>query len=233
MPNPNASPRLLAALCWLVLAAAGCGMPDEQQRKSTLEADLQACAEAKSAAQAKVATLQQELDELRKRGNVIYTVKMIVTLSGLTSPAASHEDGPGKRAVNFLSLAELTAQDGTTFKFIGRNQPGESPSDSLLLVYEPVNPSQLIARQIDTLGNIESVRLDFPASFKAAGIEWRPDARFQLQLDLNGLPVVVLEDSTAMAAARSGTPLIWKVAQQFRSIPQEYTRQLQLRARPG
>jgi hypothetical protein len=210
-----------AAILLLIgqLGAAGCAVDDSQ-------AKLQSCAAEKENLQQQISALQGELETLRQRKDVIYTMRMVVDFSGVQGPAVQ----AGAPATTFLTEGRLISRDGTVFRFLGRSSPASSTQDVPELIFQPIDPSQWTARRIGTLNQLETLTLDFPASFNAAGITWGEAPRFRAQFEVNGIPVANLADGIDPAAAKAGQPLTWSVRQAFEKVSEEYTRQLNRRA---
>jgi hypothetical protein len=201
------------------LAAAGCEVDDSR-------AKLQSCAVEKENLQQQIGALQSELETLRQRKDVIYTVRLIVSFSGVQGPAVQ----AGSPAMSFLTEGRLTSRDGTTYRFLGRSSPASSAQAIPELIFQPIDPSQWTARRIGTLSQLETLTLDFPASFNAAGIVWGEAPRFRAQFEVNGVEVASLAAGIDPMAAQAGQPLTWSVRQAFEKVSEEYTRQLNRRA---
>lgn len=213
----------MALIAAITICLAACDAAEDREAAENRQR-LAASDSAKQQLEAQVKSLRGQLDELQQRGNVIYTVALSVLASGVSGAPAT--DG---KAANFLTSGVLDAQDGTAYRFIGRNPLGDAPQGGLALRYEPVNPTDFMTRQIDLLSGISTIQLDFPASVKAAGMTWTDAASLHLEVSVNGLPVVAIDRRPDLEALRAGSPVRWEVGDEFRRIPHQYTEQLSQR----
>jgi hypothetical protein len=198
----------------------GCGTDEGQARLQTCTAENGRLQAENGGLQKQLSELQAELKNLRQRKDVIYTVKMVVDLSGLQGPEAA-----GGPATSFLTEAKLASRDGTTYRLLGRNSPA-STQGVPELIFEPIDTSQWKAHGIAALSQLQTLTLDFPASFNAAGITWGDAPHLHARFEVNSIQVAGLDASIDAAAAKAGQPLTWNVEKAFEHVSEEYTKQL-------
>lgn len=215
----------MALLCAL-LAAAGCDAGDSQAKLQSSMAENEKLQREARELRNQIGALRSEVEELRRRKDVIYTVRMVVDFSGVQGPAAQ----AGAPAISFLTAGRLAAGDGTTYRFLGRNAPGSPAQAVPELIYQPIDASQWTALRIGALSRLETLTLDFPASFAAAGVAWGESPHLHARFEVNGIEVADLDAAIDPAAAKTGEPLTWNVQKAFESVAAEYTRQLNRRA---
>src|SRR4051794_17862910 len=110
----------IAIVLWVsLLTATGCGTDDGQAKLQSCVAENGRLQAENSGLQGQLGELKAELENLRRRKDVVYTVKMVVDFSGLQGPATP----TGGPRMSFLTEARLASRDGTIYRLLGRSSP--------------------------------------------------------------------------------------------------------------
>ncbi len=215
-------------MLWFVpLAALSCDVDDSRGKLQSCIAENGSLQGQNGDLQHQTSQLQAELADLRRRKDVVYTVKMVVDFSDLQGPAAQ----AGAPAMTFLTEARLVSSAGTTYRLLGHSSPSSPTQGAPELLFEPIDASQWTALQISALSQLQTLTLDFPATFNAAGVAWGEEPRLDVHFQVNGIEVVDFKAAIDLAAAKAGQPFTWNVQKAFDQVSAEYTRQLDQRAR--
>ena len=78
----------IAMLLWASLMATGCGTDDGQAKLQSCVAEQGKLQAENGTLQSQLAGLKNELENLGRRKDVIYSMKMVVDFTGLQGPAA-------------------------------------------------------------------------------------------------------------------------------------------------
>ena len=205
-----------------ILTATGCGNDETQAKLQSCAAENARLQTENGGLRSQLGELHTEVENLRRRKDVIYTVKMVVDFSGFQGPM-SPNGGP---TTSFLTEAKLASRDGKTYRMLGRNSPTSPTQGVPELIFEPIDTSQWTALRIAELSRLQTLTLDFPASFNAAGIAWGDAPHLHAIFEVNSIQVADLDTSIDAAAAKAGLPLTWNVDKTFEHVSEEYTKQL-------
>jgi len=177
-------------------------------------------------------TMQGDLSQLRQRGNAIYRLNLIVTLSpvSLADPSLAN-DGTGATQLNLGLVATLGGAEQQA-RFTNPDLLAPLQGNEIRFSFEPEKPSQFLSQQIDLLAHYSRLDLDYAAVFRAAHLEVQDPASASVELRVNDLPVfskgpVALSGDLVEAGA-----LHFDLSDELGSVSRRYTAALRGAAIP-
>ena len=205
---------------------------DSRASQAALGKDLAACKGQSAELERQMIESQNSLAELRKRGNVIYGITLLVKLS----PVAQSKQEEGTAAepsssVNLGAVATLnTGTEGEALRFTNPDLLATIENGEFAIVYEPENPGALFGQQIGALARYKNVNFSFASIFPLAGISVTAPASLSIELRVNNLAVahkaVTLDEASAQ-----GLQFSFDLSHELSEVEKLYTKALRAQAR--
>jgi hypothetical protein len=196
---------LLLAIAVVGLAVVGYLLAEEREHSRALAGQLVDCSGQRDALAKQsqdlgnqLATASGRLADLRQRGLKIYTFELEVAFSGATAA--------GGHVPNLAALVTLSSASGAkSYALTNPDLTAALEGDRLRMVFEPVDPSLLIGRDISTLADIAYLRMNVTPLFTLANLQLGETSEMSFSLQINGVTVVA---GTSGGAGLAGTTAV-------------------------
>ena len=159
--------------------------------QAALTGQLNACRTQNTQLEQQVNESSRTLAELRKRGDVIYSVGLLVSLAPVQQrQPADSAPAPGAGSLNLGAVATLGVPGGETIRFTNPDLLATLDSGELRIAFEPENPNVFLHRQIGDLSHFKTVDVDYSSIFPLAGLSLSGPATLTLKLRVNDLELI-------------------------------------------
>lgn len=217
---------VLAILALLVISiGVGILYWRQVERNHDLDAELGTTKSTVTTLRQESAALRDEVTELKRRGNVIYTLGIELSISGVhleTERSGQPEPVGSTQSANLATVATLVTSSGPDYRFTNPRLVASYKNGILTFLYEPENLGMFLARQMDVLKPVRKLRLNYGGVFRAAGVQVDDRVAVNTAVDINGLRIFEI-GSRLTRAELMDEPVEIDVGEHFSKIASEYT----------
>src|SRR5262245_17291618 len=162
--------------------------------EAALVGQLNTCRTQNAQLEQQVNESSRTLAELRKRGDVIYSVGLLVSLAPVQQSQplqpADSTPAPGAGSLNLGAVATLGTPDGETIRFTNPDLLATLDNGELRIAFEPENPNVFFHRQIGDLSHFKTIDIDYSSIFPLAGLSLNGPATLTLRFRVNDLDLI-------------------------------------------
>jgi hypothetical protein len=158
--------------------------------QATLGEQLNVCRTTNAQLENQVNSSSRSLAELRKRGDVIYNVGLLIRLTPVQLNPSSDSPAPETNSLNLGAVATFLSADGQAIRFTNPDLLATLKGDELQIAFEPENPASFSRRQIGELARFNKVQIDFSSIFPLAGLSLSKSAVLGVTLRVNDLNLI-------------------------------------------